>query len=279
MNRYLKLVHWEIMRFWKLLAALAIVTIVLQCVGIIYETQRYTSQVEDQVQMNNSTITAFVQQNGKLSFSEALERAGLSFFASIALCIGGLALYVFFIWYKEWFGKNMFIYRLLMIPTARRNIYFAKLTAILLFVLSLVALQLVLLPLENGLYLLVGGDVLFKSSSIVDLIAGNRILMFLIPPTFADFVIYYGFGAIVVLIAFTAVLLERSYKLRGVLAAILYLPAVAVFMMIPFLIPGNVTETYLYPAESFGIEIALGVIVTAFTVWLGLHLITKKVTV
>ncbi|NBD22786.1 hypothetical protein [Paenibacillus glycinis] len=279
MNRYLKLVHWEITRFWKMLAALAIVTIVLQCAGILYETHRYASEVYDRVESDHSTIAAFVQEHGKHSFIDGLARAGLAVYAPIALCIGGLVLYVFLIWYKEWFGKNAFIYRLLTLPTARRNIYFAKFTAILLFVFALVGLQLVLLPIEDGLYMMAGGDTLFESSNIFDLIANDRLLSMLIPQTFTDFVINYGAGAIAVFIGFTAVLLERSYKLKGIVAAILYIAAVGVFMMMPVLLPGNLTVTYWYTIEWFGIEAALGLVVAAVTVWLGLHLITKKVTV
>ena len=35
-------------------------------------------------------------------------------------------IYVFFIWYRDWLGKYTFAYRLLMLPTTRINIYFAK---------------------------------------------------------------------------------------------------------------------------------------------------------
>lgn len=279
MNRYLKLVHWEITRFWKMLAALALVTIVLQISGILYETHRYTNLVNDQVLQKHSTIAAFVLEYGKHSFIDGLGRAGLTIYAPIALCIGGLVLYVFFIWYKEWIGKNTFIYRLLTLPTARRNIYFAKLTAILLFVFALVALQLILLPIERSLYMLAGGDTLFESSNLFDLIASNRLLSVLVPRTFIDFIVYYGAGVIVVLIAFTAVLLERSYRLRGIAAAVLYIVAVCLFMALPLLLPGHLTVTHWSTIEWFIIEVALGIVVAAVTVWLGLHLIANKVTV
>ena len=67
----------------------------------------------------------------------------------LQLCGVALIIYVFFIWYRDWLGKNTFIYRLLMLPTARINVYLAKATTILLFVLGLVALQLLLLPIEG----------------------------------------------------------------------------------------------------------------------------------
>ncbi|QHW30365.1 hypothetical protein GZH47_05580 [Paenibacillus rhizovicinus] len=279
MNRYLKLVHWEITRFWKMLAALVLLTIVLQCAGIVYETKKYVNQVDADMFTSHSTIAAYVKDNGKLSFMQMVGRAGLWMYAPVALCIGGIALYIFLIWYKEWYGKNAFVYRLLMLPTARRNIYFAKLTAILLFVLALVAVQLILLPIERSLFMSTGGNELFVSSNIYDLIANNRFFTALVPNTFTDFVIYYGAGTIAVLICFTVVLMERSYRLKGIGAAILYILAVFLFMGIPFWLPGNLPATYFYTNELIGIEAALGVIVAAVTVWLGLQLITKKITV
>ena len=44
----------------------------------------------------------------------------------IALCVVVLIIYVFFIWYRDWLGKNTFIYRLLMLPTARIQCLFSK---------------------------------------------------------------------------------------------------------------------------------------------------------
>ena len=86
-----------------------------------------------------------------MSMSEYIEQFGISllihfvnsewFVMPIVLCIAMLMIYVFFIWYRDWFGKNTFIYRLLMLPTERINIYFAKLTAIMLLVLGLITLQ------------------------------------------------------------------------------------------------------------------------------------------
>ncbi|MBO7743895.1 hypothetical protein I8J29_06790 [Paenibacillus sp. MWE-103] len=279
MNRYLKLVHWEIMRFWKLLAGLAALTAIVQCAGMIREANRYGNQVNDRIRTSNSTLDAFVQANGKYSFLDAVSQAGMWIYGPIALCAGILALYVFMIWYKEWYGKNVFVYRLLMLPTARRNIYFAKLTAILLFVFAFIGLQLALLPLENRLFVSAGGTELFEPTGVFELVRGASLLALIIPGTFTDFLLIYGIGAIVVLVCFTGVLLERSYRLKGAAAAVLYVAGAFLFLMLPYLILGRKIDTYLYPSEFYGIELALLAIVAAVTVGLGLHLITKKVSV
>ena len=78
----------------------------------------------------------FIEQYGTLSFFDITQSTW--FIGPIALCIAMLIIYVFFIWYRDWLGKNTFIYRLLMLPTNRLNIYLAKATTILLFILGLV---------------------------------------------------------------------------------------------------------------------------------------------
>ena len=63
----------------------------------------------------------------------------LGLWARLPLCIVALIFYCFIIWYRDWFGKNTFAYRLLMLPTSRLNLYIAKATTILLFILGLLA--------------------------------------------------------------------------------------------------------------------------------------------
>ena len=48
------------------------------------------------------------------------------FLGPIALCIAALIIYVFFIWYRDWLGKNTFAYRLLMLPTDSNEYLFSE---------------------------------------------------------------------------------------------------------------------------------------------------------
>src|SRR5699024_2551778 len=65
----------------------------------------------------------------------------IGFVAPIGIGVAALLFYMFFIWYRDWFARNAFIYRLLTLPTSRMNVYFAKLTTIILTVIGLVAYQ------------------------------------------------------------------------------------------------------------------------------------------
>src|SRR5690625_1417433 len=67
---------------------------------------------------------------------------------TIAIGVAAILFYIFFIWYRDWFARNTFIYRLRMLPTSRMNIFFTKVATIMLTVFGLVAFQLLLLNVD-----------------------------------------------------------------------------------------------------------------------------------
>src|SRR3954469_20701758 len=146
MNRYLKLVHFEWSRFFKIYLVLIGITVLFQIIAVITEAKTYLNRANDQIYKELIPKAQFIEDYGTFSFFEVTN--SVWFLGPIALCIAALIIYVFFIWYRDWLGKNTFSYRLLMLPTARINVYLAKATTILLYVLGLVALQLLLLPIE-----------------------------------------------------------------------------------------------------------------------------------
>jgi hypothetical protein len=182
--------------------------------------------------------------------------------------------YVFFIWYRDWFGKNTFICRLLMLPTERMNLYWAKLTAILAFVLGLVALQLVLFPLHLWLFGQMLPPDIGLAVSVSGFILHDQIFQILIPPTFLDFVLYYGAGVLGVAVVFTAILIERSYRLKGLVGGTLYAAAAGIAMLIPQSFRG-----FLYPIEIFWLMLGIGIALLGISLWISRLLLTRKITV
>src|SRR5690606_30997651 len=69
-----------------------------------------------------------------MSYTRAVQETQFWFAVPVGLSVAVLVIYAFLIWYRGWFGRSTFAYRLLSLPSERRNIYFAKLTAILTFV-------------------------------------------------------------------------------------------------------------------------------------------------
>ena len=83
----------------------------------------------------------------------------------------------------------------------------------------------------------------------------------------------------VVSILFTAILLERSFRWKGIFAGIIYsFIAVAVFIS-PLLLQEFVLNDFFYPIELFVLEIVMGLIVLAVSIWMSGFLLKKKITV
>lgn len=276
MSRFLKLVNFEFNRFWKLYMVLIGITILSQIIGVIVESRAYVNRANRSIYEELMPKSEFIEQNGTLSFFNISQT--LWFLGPLVLSLVVLIIYVFFIWYRDWLGKNTFIYRLLMLPTARFHVYLAKATAILLFILGLVALQLLLLPIENQVLLWIVPNELRINLSVYEMIKAPE-LMILFPNTFSGFILYYAGGMAAIFIVFTAILFERSFRMKGVFYGILYSAASIFIFLAPILVNAFILNNYLYPMELFFMELATGLIVLAGTIWTGNFLIKKKVRV
>ncbi|MGO4546920.1 hypothetical protein AB4Z29_19185 [Paenibacillus sp. 2TAB23] len=277
MIRYLKLVHMEIYRFRIVLMVLIGVTALCQMSALIWTLKRALSDLRGE---HPEAGTYFSSIPLRITFEWAMFNTQMWFIIPVLLCISVLSLYVFFIWYRDWIGRNAFIYRLLMLPTARRNIYLAKITALLLFVLSIVGFQLAMLPVHELVIRLVVPAELRADSHIIDIISSNQALVELIPRQFEQFFYMYGAGAVVVAAVFTAILLERSYRRLGILYGLLYLSGCGLLVASPMLLFGtNESVIYLYPTEIYLMLLLLFLLVASASVWLGMRLIAKKITV
>jgi len=281
-NRYLKLVHMEVDRFKYILAGLMGLTLICQFGAVIWWTMSAVSYRESDAWKNRGSMDYIFNSstNDNLSFTDVIFNTQFIFMIPILISIGVLAIYVFLIWYRDWFGRNTFIYRLLTLPTARGHIYFAKLTAILIFIFGLVAFQLALLPVEKSIFNLIVPIDMRDSSYFSNNIYANPALAMLIPWHFDSFLVYYVIGIIAVLAIFTAILIERSYARVGILYAILYLGISTFLLLFPLFGLGlDDVNGYLYPNEIYTIELVMSVVVIAVSVWLGCRLLSKKITV
>lgn len=130
MKRYLKLVNFEFSRFLKLYLVLIGVTVFFQVIGIIFTSKRYLGRANEAMFEEMISKNDFISQFGKISMIDFAQT--LWFMGPIMMSGATLLIYVFFIWYRDWLGKNTFSYRLLVLPTARLNVYLSKATTILL---------------------------------------------------------------------------------------------------------------------------------------------------
>lgn len=275
MKSYLKLVNFEVSRFFNLYLILVGLTIVCQFIGAFIVPTEYMNNANQAIYENQISMSQYIDQYGPFSFVGYLNSGW--FMMPIMICIAVLMIYVFFIWYRDWFGKNTFIYRLLMLPTKRVNIYFAKLTTIMLLVFGLIAVQLLLVPIETHIVNSIVSEE-FQSYFSFNEIYRIEMLNWLFPNTFIKFILIYGMGLIFVTVLFTAILFERSYRLKGIFFAILYVILSFGVFILPFLLNGFYTN-YFYPLEIFIMQLVVSIIVLGCAIWIANHLLKQKIRV
>lgn len=270
MNRYFKLVHLEVHRFRIVLFGLMGLTAIIQIIALVHAAQVRMNGWREALRLGNQTPRNF-------SFADVIGDSQFWFTIPVLISITVTGIYVFLIWYRDWIGRDKFAYRMFVLPTARRNVYMAKATAIFLFVFALVSFQLLLLLAERQLFNWIVPSEYRMSSLFAEAVASNRVFnQFLLPLDGLQFVIHYGTGILAVFVIFTAILLERSYRRAGIVYAILYVAACGA--AIGFAVQLN-PYGYFYPREITAIRSVIYLAAMNTTLALGFRLISKKITV
>ncbi|GAB0169717.1 ABC transporter permease [Lysinibacillus sp. CTST325] len=275
MKNYLKLLNFEVNRFFKLYLTLIGLIIVSQFIGAIVVSKVCMNDADRVMFKNQLSMSQYIKEYGVFSFHYFIESGW--FLMPIFFSIAMLMIYVFFIWYRDWFGKNTFIYRLLMLPTERITIYFAKLTTIMLLVLGLVTLQILLIPIEIQIFNSIIPTDLQSHFSFYN-IYSLRMWRWLYPKTFTEFILIYGVGLISVAVLFTAILIERSYGLKGIYFAIVYGMLSFGVLLVPILV-NEFDSGYFYALEVFLMELVMSIIVLSSAIWIANHLLKNKIRV
>lgn len=277
MKNYLKLVHFEFNRFFKIYISLIGITMIVQLLGSYVVPKKYLDHAQEMMVNQSLTASQYVEQWGGISMFDLTQ--SVWFMGPIALCIVAIFFYIFLIWYRDWFGKNTFIYRLLTLPTNRLNLYLSKATTILMMTLGLTALQLMILPISRRIFEgTVPADFIF-SLSLQEIVGSFNYLTIFFPNSVIDFTIHYGLGLLAVFIIFTAILLERSYGSRGIILGVLYCVCALGILLLPVIITAMREKLFLYPIEYFFLEVFLSLGILVLSIWLSHFLLKKKITV
>jgi hypothetical protein len=277
MKNYLKLVNFEFNRISKLFVVLLGITFIVQLIGVIVESKMYLNIANESIYEEMMSKAQFLESYGQMSFLQIVR--SIWFIGPIALCIAGVVFYIFLIWYRDWIGKNSFIYRLLMLPTTRLNIFYSKITNIMIMTFGLVAFQLILLPIEMMVMKSMVPTEFRTDLGVKDIVSSMAELTIIFPSSVVELILYYGAGLLVVSIVFTAILMERSFRWKGIFAGLIY-SGFAVFIIIsPLLLQEFVLSGFFYPIELFVLEIVMGLIVLTASIWMSSFLLQKKITV
>ncbi len=271
MKHYLKLVNFEVNRFMKMYLALFALLFLVQTVVTIVTANLYLTE---RMQMEKMNETEMMEPFSLIDLTY-----NLWFVVPIGICAAALLLYMLFIWYRDWFSKNAFIYRLLTLPSRRMNVYFAKLTTTLLTTLGLVAFQLVVLSFLSFLVKWLVPATYRVDVSLMEVVLSSGMLGTVIPDSVAGFFLAYAAGIAFVIVVFTFILLERSFRLKGIAIGITYVCGIILLLVSPILLEAFSSSIYFYPIEMFWTQLGLCTLVAAVSLWLSHYLLNEKIMV
>lgn len=277
MGSFMKLFAFEINRFIKLYIALLAVIFIIQLGTVLFEASSYMALVKEVTKGGRASPEQFLNEYWSFSLVDVIYALG--FLIPIALGAVSVIIYLFFIWYRDWFARNTFIYRLLMLPVNRMTIYFAKLATIIVSVLGLISAQLVYLVIYKQIVKWIV-PIVYRTDMKTSLLVASSDLSVLIPTHFSLFLIIYGLGTLFIIVLFTVILLERSFKLVGLLLGIIYTSFAIGLFILPFVVQFIFFDTfYLYTDEMFYVQLVISFIIGGVSLWISYILINRKVTV
>lgn len=280
MSEFGKLFHFEVHRFRFVLFGLMAFTAIVQFGVLLWTVLNELAYRRSAAWRSGEAPSSWMFPGDAIAFADVISYTQRWFFIPILISIAVLLIYTFLIWYRDWFGRQTIVYRLLMLPVDRKAIYLAKWAAILTFVFSLVAFQAALLWLERWTFDRIVPQELWAPTHFADAIRANEAMQLLLPRNVDAFLFSYGLGALGVAVAFTAVLLERSYRPAGIAYAIVYAAGCFAAVVLPPAALGlGDPDSMLYPEEIWAATLAIWLLIGVGAVALGFRLLNKKVSV
>ena len=224
MNRILTLYNIEFKRIYKLYFLLIGMLFIANLAGVmktLYDSVKRIS-LENNLPMNIDIL----KTNLGYSFINEFTKNDIYVYGSMALGVAILfcLLYATIIWYRDYYSKSKTIYTLLSLPQPKFNIYLAKLIMVIVMIYGVIACQFLFWYIDLNIIKILAG---ISSPNFANVYSNmmqpvNQINV--VSPYLLDFLMIDLFGVILaVVVIFTGVLIERSFKKVGVLLGVGYI--------------------------------------------------------
>lgn len=278
MKKFIRLVNFEFERFSKFLFVLLGILVSSQVLGNIAHAYSYMRSVNERMpimQNNPELVMDAIGPYSVINFTQSFW-----FEAPIVLCIISLLFYTFFIWYREWLAKNTFAYRLLMLPMNRITLLFAKLTVLILGIFTILAVQLGLLIALDFISSSLVASKFFVSLPITATIEANMLLFTFLPTNGVQFLLTYLVGFACIMVTFTSILIERSFRRRGALLGLFYGGLYGSLMLLSLTINSWFPfQVEFYTSETIQLALGFSILFTLLSYWLSHRLLHNQITI
>lgn len=182
-------------------------------------------------------------------------------------------IYAIAIWYRDFLGKSKTSYTLFMLPTNKFNIYIAKLITVVVMIYGVMLTQILCWGIELAIISSLSN---LKISQMVSVFTGGVLLsgdLRLIQTYFMDFLMINVLGVILaVIVIFTGVMIQRSYKKKGIILGVIYI-GLSILIYCVLISLSNYSDRFLLAHSIYYI------LLFALSIKISYKLITKKVYV
>ncbi|EQB87013.1 magnesium-transporting ATPase (P-type) [Clostridium punense] len=277
MRKFIYLVNTELNRVLKFFIPTLIVYVALQIIQILIKISGVMRNIRENAYSNKvvgdmMNYEDAIKSIGKAYNVHSFLDADSIIIMGFLLIIGLILIYSIFIWYREWFGNNRTIYTLLMIPMERMKIYYAKLLSIILLIGTALGTLIISFFINYMIMLWRVPKDLIEEAAFSKLFQ-NYILSTIVPVDYRDFLLYIVIGLGLLTGIFLMVLLERSYRFKGLFAGI---TLIGIYLFTYLLI---FESGFFFIKEALIVSLAWGILNFMGHVSWSKRLITKKISV
>lgn len=179
----------------------------------------------------------------EFEFSNLLNSMNLLLGLAVIFCL----MYALVIWYRDFIGRDKIAYTLFMLPYNKFNIYIAKAITVIIMIYGVILTQIVASLIGFSIIKVLSNFNNQEFKSFIDYFITERRMISLIQPYFTDFIMINVLGVILaVVVIFTGVMIQKSFKIPGIILACVYIfGSIYLFFITIFILRAHFTDQYL----------------------------------
>jgi len=223
----------------------------------------------------SSTITDIIESSGQFTLLQIIDlNHGMLYMWFGFLFLLLIAYLSFYIWYKEWFGQSKRIYMLLTLRVPRFKLILSKLTVLLIAIVIFYGVVMLNLVIGNLMLHAMMPDGLVASGNIREVLANAQFagLGFFFPMSFVHLIYHLLFATVGFTVITTWVLLNRSKRILGFIAGLIYAIVAATVWI-------RILMMFLFYDERLLLDWTFVLVVNGLSLLISWYLINKKVTI
>lgn len=225
MNNILNLYDIELKRIYKWYLALLSILLVGNIGTVARHIRNIIIRVASDTKSKESLSLMRLQQAKKYLYEIHI----LNIYESTTMLLGLAVLiclaYALIIWYRDFVGKNKTGYTLFMLPNNKFNVYIAKAITIVVMIFGVMLMQMLFWGVDILILKTVTNVPMKEIFGLANNMNGVIRNLTLIQPYLIDFIMINIIGVILaVLVIFTAVMIQKSFKIKtvGIALGIIY---------------------------------------------------------